>query len=192
MTDSSGNIDAFEALVDQARAGDSDAQSAVLTRIEPVVRGFFIRRIGRQNASIDDLVQNTLMRVFRSFADLKESSRLQAFAMKAALFELQDLFRGRYSMRESAWDQEAEDPASLSGSEGLRIDIERALDTLTPKARRIIELKVLGYRYEEIAGMIESTEAAVKMQVKRALERLRDELGLASYIMLCLLTGTGP
>jgi RNA polymerase sigma-70 factor (ECF subfamily) len=47
-----------------------------------------------------------------------------------------------------------------------------------------MELKLMGYRYEEIADMIDSTEAAVKMQVKRAVERLRDLLAVILWLTL--------
>ena len=44
---------------------------------------------------------------------------------------------------------------------------------LSPRARYILELREYGYRYKEIADMIDTSEAAVKMQVKRAFERMR-------------------
>ena len=69
---------------------------------------------------------------------------------------------------------------------GLRLDLERALAVLTDHARRIIELHELGYPYAEIAEMLDTTEAAVKMQVKRAFERVRDTL---TIIVLALSAG---
>lgn len=145
--------------------------------LEPVVRGFFRRRIG-DHAELDDLVQNTLIRLFRGISEIKDVERVRAFTLKAALFELQDLFRGRYGSREATVTSDLPEPATRPMRTGLNIDIDRALAGLTPKARRIIELKALGYRYEEIANMVETTEAAVKMQVKRALEKMRSILGL--------------
>ena len=56
------------------------------------------------------------------------------------------------------------------------LDLERALEMLSPRARRIIELREYGYRYEEIAEIIGTTEAAIKMQVKRAFEKMRSVL----------------
>ncbi len=57
-----------------------------------------------------------------------------------------------------------------------QMDLEKALAALSPRARRIIELREYGYRYEEIANIVGSTEAAIKMQVKRAFEKMRDLL----------------
>jgi RNA polymerase sigma-70 factor (ECF subfamily) len=164
------------ALVERARQGDGPALERVLGELAPVLRGFFIKRIG-QKTEIDDLVQNTLVRVHHGLRDLKEAGSLKAFAMKAALFELQDLYRGRYHAKEHLFDPDI--PAHDGGTaphDGLDIDLQRALASLSPKARRIIELKEYGYRYEEIARIVDSTEAAIKMQVKRAMEKLREAL----------------
>jgi RNA polymerase sigma-70 factor (ECF subfamily) len=156
-----------------AQNGDESAMGALLKALEPIFRGFFIRRIGGRS-DVDDLIQNTLVRVARGLDDLKDPARLKGFAMKAALFELQDFYRGRYTGKETLFD--ALSPPATTSSQpdvGASLDIERALDSLSPRARQIIELREYGYRYEEIAEMVGTTEAAVKMQVKRAFEKLR-------------------
>jgi len=164
--------------VRQAQNGDEAAQNDLLRRLEPILRGYFIKRIGK-NADVDDLVQNTLMRVHDGLEDLKKPGSLKSFAMKAALFEIQDYYRGRYDMKEALYDPEVgprrtTDPDDRSAD----VDVERALDVLSPKARRIMELREYGYIYREIAQMLDTTEAAVKMQVKRAFEKMREALGI--------------
>jgi RNA polymerase sigma-70 factor, ECF subfamily len=175
MPSSNSQDSSLAKLVERAQGGDREAESALLGSLEPVLRGFFIRRVGHHR-ELDDLVQNTLLRVFRGLNQIKDKERVRGFALKAALFELQDLYRGRYGSREATIADDLAEPAVAPESSGVRIDIERALASLTPRARRIIELKSLGYRYGEIAGMVESTEAAVKMQVKRALQAMRSIL----------------
>ncbi len=174
---------ALAELLTRARAGDRQAESALMEGLQPTVRAYFFRRVG-DHAELDDLIQNTLVRVFRGIQEIKDVERVRAFTLKAALFELQDLYRGRYGSREVTVAAELAEPAVRPMRSGLNLDIERALGALTPKARRIIELKALGYRYEEIAGMVETTEAAVKMQVKRALEKLRSILGVLALLFL--------
>lgn len=177
-------------LVEQARAGDERARTRVLTTLEPLLRAYFVKRIGPR-PDVDDLVQNTLLRIHHGLSDLKDAGRLKAFAMKAALFELQDLYRGRYGPKERLYDPDAPpEPGTGPIPDGLALDLERALARLTPRARRIIELRQYGYRYEEIARMIGSTEAAIKMQVKRAFARMRDALvSLAALLALWPLLG---
>ena len=173
---------ALARLVSQAQGGDREAESRLLTTLQPVVRAYFLRRVG-SHAELDDLVQNTLLRVFRGLSDIQDGTRIRGFTLKAALFELQDLYRGRYGSRESTVLEDLPEPAVRPESSGLSLDIDRALETLTPKARQIIELKALGYKYEEIAAMVDTTEAAVKMQVKRALEKLRDILTVVLVLL---------
>jgi RNA polymerase sigma-70 factor (ECF subfamily) len=176
-------------LVEQAQAGDGAAREQLLVNLEPLLRAFFIKRIGYQSA-VDDLVQNTLLRVHGGLEALKDPSRLKAFAMKAALFELHDLYRGRYSPKERLYDPDRP-PESLGegNTAGAAFDVERALSLLTPRARRILELREYGYRYQEIAEMIGTSEAAIKMQVKRAFEKMRNVL--TSVVLVIALYGAG-
>ena len=169
-----GDLDS--ATVARAQAGDEQARARLLEALQPILRAFFVKRIGRKT-EVDDLVQNTLLRVHHGLEDLKDADRLKAFAMKAALFEVQDLYRGRYHAKEALYDP-AEPPGhdEEDGAPTAGIDVERALAVLSPKARRIMELRAYGYKYAEIADVIGSTEAAIKMQVKRAFERMRDVL----------------
>jgi len=172
-------MDAFDpAVVERAQAGDERARAQLLSRLESLFRRFFMSRIGARE-EVDDLVQNALLRVHTSLDVLQRPDRLKAFAMKAAVFELHDFYRGRYSSREARFDPDLPAPGVTDPEQtGLRVDLDRALDVLTPRARKILELREMGYLYKEIADMVGTTEAAVKMQVKRAFERLRDALGL--------------
>lgn len=162
--------------VEQAQQGDRLVRERLLGALEPIVRAFFLKRIGSAS-DLDDLVQNTLLRVHHSLEDLKDPERLKAFTMKAALFELQDFYRGRYAGKERLYDPEAPpETPPVPPDEALRYDLERALARLSPKAQRILELRAYGYPYEDIAALVGTTEAAVKMQVKRAFEKLRTTL----------------
>lgn len=175
--------------VQRAQDGDEAARTQLLRRLDPVLRRFFTHRIGSRT-EVDDLVQNTLLRVHSGLEALQNPERFKAFAMKAAVFELQDFYRGRYTAKEHLYDPDRP-PADPAGTEhaGLRMDLERALESLTPKARRILELREMGYPYKEIAEMVETTEAAVKMQVKRAFERLR---GVLTLVLATLVTTWTP
>ena len=173
-------------MVARAQEGDAAARERLLAAVTPPLRAFFRSRIGAAPEA-DDLVQNTLVRVHRGLDDLQRTDRFKAFAMKAALFELQDYYRGRYTAREALFDPDLPTPGSVDADDvGLRVDLERALETLTEHARAILEMRELGYPYAEIAEALETTEAAVKMQVKRAFEKLRDVLTGAAVLLAIL------
>ena len=162
-------------LVLRAQKGDKAAVEFLLKRLAPIFRSFFLRRVG-DAFIVDDLVQNALLRIHARIGVLKDPSRLKAFAMKGALFELHDLYRGRYGPKERLFVPEElpQRPDQVDEWAGSKIDVERVLSVLTPHARRIIELREYGYRYKEIAEILDTTETAVKMQVKRAFERMRE------------------
>lgn len=170
--------------VHRAQQGDDRAREALLASLQEVLHGYFRRRVGARD-EVADLVQNTLLRVHQSLADLKDPERLKAFALKAALYEVQDFYRGRYSARESLYDPDIPPESPDAPTEGAAIDTERVLSMLPERARRVLELRAYGYRYEEIAEMIGTTEAAIKMQVKRTLDRLRD-LALTLLVLVGL------
>lgn len=168
------------ASVARAQSGDEAARDALLTAVAPVLQAFFRSRIGR-SPQADDLVQNALIRVHRGLEALQNPARFKAFAMKAAVFELQDFYRGRYSTREALFDPDLPTPGTTDPDDvALRVDLEDALATLSEHARTIVEMRELGYPYAEIAEALDTTEAAVKMQVKRAFAKLREVLTTAA------------
>lgn len=160
-------------FVARAKAGDRNCEEQILARLRPLLHTYFIKRVGLK-PEVEDLIQNTLLRVHNGFKDLEYPDRFMGFVMKAALYELHDLYRGRYSGREALFDPAVPPKHSSDDSKPASVlDAEKALSVLSPRARRILELREYGYRYKEIAEMIDSSEAAVKMQVKRAFERMR-------------------
>jgi RNA polymerase sigma-70 factor (ECF subfamily) len=171
-------MDDLVQLVHSAQAGDQRAGEQLLIQLQPVFQRFFRKRIGAK-IEVDDLVQNSLLRVHRGLPDLKDPEKLRGFAMKAAFFELNDFYRGRYSIRELLLEALPEKEAYNAESVYIdELDVAAALKDLSPRAREIVVLREKGFRYEEIATMIDSTEAAVKMQVKRAFKKLREILTL--------------
>jgi RNA polymerase sigma-70 factor (ECF subfamily) len=161
------------AFIERIQAGDRSAEERLLARLRPILHTYFIKRVGLK-PEVEDLIQNTLVRVHRGLPDLQRSDRFMGFAMKAALYELHDLYRGRYGGRENLYDP-ANPPSKATPPDdaSATLDLERAMSAITPRARQILELREYGYRYKEIADMINTSEAAVKMQVKRAFEKMR-------------------
>ena len=162
-------------LVLRAKKGDSRATELLLGRLKMVLNNFYIRRVGSR-AIVDDLVQNSLLRVHKSLKSLKDPEKFKAFSMKAAVFELHDFYRGRHSGKESLYDPTeilGTSSSDRTASAGSKIDLEVALSILSPHARKILELREYGYKYKEIAEMVGTTPQAVKMQVKRAFDKMR-------------------
>ena len=121
--------------VRRAQEGDDRAREALLGEARSILRAYFAGRIGPGPAA-GDLVQNTLVRVHGGLADLRKPGSFKAFLMKAALYELQNYYRGRYDMKERLYDPDT-GPERTSGdalasrrSDGrateAEMDVERA------------------------------------------------------------------
>ena len=165
-------------LVRRARSGEEAAVNLLLVRLKPVLKKYFTGRL-KDTFSVDDLVMNTILRTKKSLPKVQTVESFRAFAFKAASYELRDYYRGRYSPKESLPDPERTPESAAqdtSHAAGLRLDIERALRLLSDRARSIIELKLQGYKYREIARTLDTSEGAVKMQVRRAFAALRVSL----------------
>lgn len=160
-------------LINNAIHGDEVAQNQIFAQLRPFLQRYFESRLG-QREEIGDLIQNTLLRVHKSWTAIHQPDRFMGFVMKGALFELHDLYRGRYSTKEIRFDAEVHpEPIHHDSDAADTLDIETVLNLLSDKARQIIELKSAGYPYEEIGQIVGISESAVKMQVKRAFDKIR-------------------
>jgi len=118
-------------FIARAKAGDRRCEERMLARLRPIMHTYFIKRIGLR-PEVDDLIQNTLLRVHNSLKDLEYPERFMGFAMKAALYELHDLYRGRYSGREVLFDPTVPpEYASDSNVSANAVDAERASEALS-------------------------------------------------------------
>lgn len=161
-----------------ARAREEEpARDRLLAEVREVALRFFRQRM-RDPVEAEDLAQNTVIRVLHGLPSLRDNRACKAFVLKAALYELQDHYRGRYALREHLMETLLPEMGGAAEAGLPPFDTLRALSNLTPGAQKVLELRAYGYRYEEIAELTGTTEAAIKMQVKRALEKLRTLLSL--------------
>ena len=77
----------------RAQNGNGLARNLLFRRLTKVLRSYFRAKVGDQ-AVVDDLIQCTLLRLHNGLLALEQPDKLKAFAMKAALFELHDYYRG--------------------------------------------------------------------------------------------------
>jgi len=180
-------------IVSAARDGDPKALNQLLEALRPILTAYFYQRLGNLSAQVEDLTQNTLLRLSRGIKRIEHPERFKAFALKAALFELQDFYRGRHSLREQVTaPEDLQQAFTYSPSEAEQnIDLEKILKKLPPKAQEILLLRAYGYRYAEIAKKLGTTEAAIKMQVRRAFQKLQEMfLTLFFLFIFTLLSGS--
>lgn len=170
-------------LLKKAQKGEPDALQKLCKALEGFIRGYFRKKF-QDTALVDDLCQETYIRLLKNLPQVREEMKLTAFVAKVAFHVTQDYFRQKYRRQEEALEADYEgtqagqlkaDIAAADQDERIldKLDLNKALQQLSEKSRMILMMKSEGYNYEEIAAEVGISVSGVKMQVKRSLEQLR-------------------
>jgi len=182
-------------LLDQARSGDSGALHRLCGELEGFIRGYFRKRF-RDPEVVNDLCQETHIRLLQNILTIRDHMRLRSFVAKVALHVSNDYLRKKYRKRSRqalATPDPEGDVSQLSRIAGdtttettviERVDLERALAQLPSKSRDILLLKSQGFNYDEISEEFGISVSGVKMQVKRGLAALRLLLFSVTFLVL--------
>jgi RNA polymerase sigma factor (sigma-70 family) len=171
-----------EDLVLRARCGEESAQAHIYTTMAPATFGL-IRRIVGSRALAEDLFQDTMMTVFERLGAFRGEAPLGAWVRRIAVTKCLMYLRSPWHRARLAIDRPDDE---VPGREDLlrlvvpdaraeRLDVERALATLSPTARAVVWLyDVEGYSHEEIAQSFGRSISFSKSQLARAHARLRE------------------
>ena len=164
-------------LMELIRCGDEDALAALVRRHQAPLLNFF-RRLGVGTHDAEDLVQETMVRVFRCRHRYAHRAKFTTFLYRIARHAWIDRWRkaNRRPLLEQAAGAEAE-PADATSARrmGDRLDAPTALGRLPEKLRTVIVLSIYqGLPYEEIAKTLRIPVGTVKSRVFLAMERLRE------------------
>lgn len=161
--------------------GDPDAFRELYDRWADRVYGFCLRYL-RDEDRAEDAFQDTFRRLIEARGRYEEQGRFQSWLFTLARRACAEQLRSRSSGREerSLAEEATPTPTARAREPDRQVEdrdeLRRALGELTEGQREALLLaKYEGISYAEIAEMTESTEAAVKQRVYRALRRLRRE-----------------
>jgi RNA polymerase sigma factor (sigma-70 family) len=163
-----------------ARAGDVGARRALFDRVAPATLGI-IRRIVRQKALADDLLQDTLIAMYEHLPDFRGEAPFGAWVRRIAVSRCLMAFRSpwhRARITLDAWmESGAVGPVEPEGRDAELIDLDRALARLPPLTRTVVWLfDVEGWSHEEIARAFDRSVSFSKSQLARGHARLREHL----------------
>ena len=169
-------------LMARVSAGDQRAFAELYERHRRAVFTFLLHLTGAR-PSAEDLLQEAFLRVWRARAHYRASGEFRAWIFTIGRHLTVDLFR-RQGL---TWE---DDPAELDSvasrdapdrSAEARDDLarlRRALAELPPAQREVIVLaRLAGLNAGEVAQVTGSTPGAVRVQLHRALQKLRALLG---------------
>ncbi|HEV7716378.1 MAG TPA: sigma-70 family RNA polymerase sigma factor [Steroidobacteraceae bacterium] len=171
-----------EELVLRARCGEEAAQAHLYTTLAPATFGL-IRRIVGNRALAEDLFQETMLTVLERLGAFRGEAPLGAWVRRIAVTKCLMYLRSpwhRARLAVDGSDDEAPGREELlklvvPDARAERLDVERALATLSPTARAVVWLyDVEGYSHDEIAQSFGRSVSFSKSQLARAHARLRE------------------
>lgn len=181
-------------LVIAARSGDPDA----MERLVAVHLGLLYGVVGRAldgHADVDDLVQETMLRIVRGLPKLREPERFRSWAVTIAYREIQQYQRRGAGAAPSRRDVEnvadplpdfAERTVAELALTGQRQRLAHATRWLDPDDRRLLALY-----WEEAAGRLTRSEVAGALGLDRnhtavRLQRMKERLDSARALVHAL------
>jgi RNA polymerase sigma-70 factor (ECF subfamily) len=167
----------LESLMACYQQGDFAAATALVNRLSPQLRRFFlVQFVSRLYA--DDLLQETWLRIHEVRHTYRPGQPVLPWLYAIARNIRVDHYRKsqRAGIREQSLDEDS-DILRLTGA-AKTPDLEALLATLPESQREVIAmLKVAGMSLEEVARATSSSVGSVKQKAHRAYERLRERLG---------------
>lgn len=169
-------------LISRTRAGDPDAFGILVSRYYDACWRFAYHMLGEQ-ADAEDVLQETYLRAYLAISKYDERDQFRGWLFRILTNQCRNALtsRGRRTRRFVQDDLAIElAVAPLSGVlRGVEdVALSRALRELDPNQREALLLKFAeGLEYSEMSVMTGMGESALKMRVKRGIERLRSLLG---------------
>ena len=145
-------------------------------REQEALRGFLLALCCGKKDDADDLAQDALVKAYLSSAGYQDKGKFRSWLFKIAY---NTFLNHKASLRctESIDEARALVRSTHADSEFEHQDLYLALRTLPPKERSAITLFYLnGYNIKEIAAITETSEDAVKKQLSRGRDKLREQL----------------
>lgn len=168
-----------EALMQGTADGDPSAFTALVRRHQDPLLNFF-RRVGAYTDA-EDLVQETLVRVFNYRARYRPTAKFTTFLYTVARHAWLDSLR-KAKRRESLAENLKKEEGSETDDGGmhrlaLKMDAQEALSRLPEKMRSVVVLSLYqGLRYDEIAAVLKIPPGTVKSRMFHALNQLKEIL----------------
>jgi RNA polymerase sigma-70 factor (ECF subfamily) len=150
--------------------GDAASHTALLRALVPLLRQFYRRRLGDDDA-IEDLVQDTLIAVHTRRMTYDRDRPFTAWLFAVARYKMIDhLRRGRPTV---SIDDLVLASDSFEDAVNARMDIDHMLEALPARQARLIrDTRIEGQSIAEVAQASGRGESDVKVSIHRGLKAL--------------------
>ncbi|MCC6243751.1 MAG: RNA polymerase sigma factor [Gemmatimonadaceae bacterium] len=171
-------------LIARTREGDPDAFGILISRYYDACWRFAYHMLG-DRADAEDAVQESFLRAYLAIGRYDERDQFRGWVFRILTNQCRNAqtARGRRTRRFVQDDIAIEKAAAPLASVAPGVEdaaLLRALAQLDPNQREALLLKFAeGLEYTEMSAMTGLGESALKMRVKRGVDRLRALLGSA-------------
>lgn len=152
------------------RRGDSAAFEQIYAELSAPLFTVILR-ITRDRGLSEDILQEVFLKLYRSPPG-PSVHKPRAYLFQTARNLALDSLRRRPG--EVSLDELSELPQSVSFDPGRRLDLEQALDALSPEERQLVTLHLNGgLKFRELARMTGTPLGTVLWRYRRAIDKLR-------------------
>ena len=167
-------------LIAAYRSGDERAASILVCR-HAATLGRYLYGCGALAGDLEDLVQETFFRAFRSLASWRGEASFRGWLFRIGANLSKDEHRkrrGRVLLAiEDADLPDSADPAGEVGAKELEQVLRRGIGTLPRLQREVFLMRAQqGMEYEEICAALGTTPGAARVHYHHAVKRLKELL----------------
>jgi RNA polymerase sigma-70 factor, ECF subfamily len=167
-------------LILKARRGDVEAYNLLVSRWEKRVFNYLYRLVLNREDALD-LCQDVFLKVYQSLPKLEDAARFTGWLFRIAHNEAISALRRRKPdgelLAEPAGGFESADSGTRLLPMELSMAVDGALKLLSVEQREAVQLKVYqGFKFEEMAEILECPVSTVKSRLYTALDVLRKNL----------------
>ena len=163
-------------LIAKARRGDVEAYNVLVSRWEKRVFNYLLRLVSNREDALD-VSQETFLKAYQNLRKLDDPARFPAWLFRIAHNEAFSLLRRRKPETELAGEPRPRNTGGRLLPVELSLAVESALKRLSEDQRETVLLKIYqGFKFEEMAEILECPVSTVKSRLYTALELLKTTL----------------
>jgi RNA polymerase sigma-70 factor (ECF subfamily) len=169
-------------LIRQAARGKVEAYNLLVSRWEKRVYNYLLRITSNREDALD-LTQDVFLKAYQNLRKLDDPGRFAPWLYRIAHNEAYSMFRKRRPEAdvEEIEPEQTEAGITVGGSSvfpmELSLAVASALDRLSADQREAVVLKIYqGFKFEEMAEILECPVSTVKSRLYTAFELLKVEL----------------
>jgi RNA polymerase sigma-70 factor (ECF subfamily) len=173
-------------LIQKVQEGDNYAFDLLVKRYQRKIY-FLAYRMVKNHDNADDIAQDTFINAYSAIGSFKAGYSFYTWLYRICMnLSINFLKRQKFMIPESQFEEDTNplekeatrvDPADHLASKELEMKIDRALNSLPPKFKAVLILRIYeDLSYEEIAQTLNISTGTVMSRLFRARERMQEML----------------